>query len=51
MTPAIDALPVVTSGGDTIPLGELCCVCVERAKVAGDNLCAKCRIAYWYWAR
>jgi len=50
-TEMLAALPVVTSEGDTIPLGELCCVCVERPKAGGDNLCAQCRTAFWYWER
>jgi len=43
MTPTIDALPVATSEGDTILLGELCCVCVERPAIDGDQVCAECR--------
>jgi len=48
-TEMLAALPVVTSGGDTIPLGELCCACVERPAIDGDQVCAQCRAAFWYW--
>jgi hypothetical protein len=47
MTDAIGTLPVVTRDTDgklsTIPFGELCCVCVERAAVGGDQVCEQCR--------